>query len=70
MKILGTEWFTLRTGTLIGITTTENEAGERKSYIGVGVGMNEKLDEMQIAEWGSPVMAASLKSILNRMEAQ
>lgn len=64
MKIIGTEWFTLRSGETIGITVIENGIGEKKAYISVVPGIDEEKDEQFVANHGSPVMAGALETIL------
>lgn len=50
MKILNSIWFNT-----IGIVCIKNEIGTIKYYIGQGKGINQKEDEVHIAEYGMPI---------------
>jgi len=52
MKILGSVWFTPQ-GKSIGIVVI-TDGFENKAYIGIGDGLNQKDDEVEIAYHGSP----------------
>ena len=51
-KIHESIWFGSQ---IIGIVATENSIGERKFYIGKGVGYNLDIDEQHIADYGDKV---------------
>ncbi len=54
MKILKANWFTPMGNTLIGIVYGEDEVTkEKKAYIGIGNGYDEKEDSEHIAETGA-----------------
>lgn len=63
VKILNRFWFTSGSKT-IGIISTENEFKERKTYIGLASGGDEKSDAMNIADWGSTVPVRDLINFL------
>ena len=68
MKIIGTHWFTGIS--CFGIVVIETEVGERKAYIGLGVGLNEKEDAEYIAAHGVPVMKDSISQILTEINGR
>lgn len=66
MKIIHTAWFSGIK--CIGIVVIENEIGEKKAYIGIGDGQNEKFDAEKIAAYGIKMLKESLKEILSKLE--
>lgn len=54
MKVLSSIWFS-EMGSVrpIGIVRIENDYGEIKLYIGTGSGIDQKQDEIMIAEQGA-----------------
>ena len=64
--IIGASWFTGRE--TIGIVVTENEVKERKAYIGVGLGKNEKEDAESISHYGSKIRIEILEKILTLLQ--
>ncbi len=67
MKRLRTFWFTSKK--TVGIVVGEDTiTRERKAYIGVVRGFNEKADEREIAEWGSPVNVRYLEEIVTLLK--
>jgi len=53
MEILETQWYTLKTGECIGIVKI-NTGFEVKTYIGKGLGLDEKEDTEIILKSGVP----------------
>jgi len=54
VKVLEAIWFTNNQGGTSGIIIVEEDvAGDRKAYIGVGNGIDEKVDIEDILAWGS-----------------
>lgn len=70
VRILGAEWVTLRSGQTLGFVVTQNEAGERKIYLGAGEGNDEGEDVDMIAENGSKILPDALKRILKWQEGK
>ena len=64
VKIKGSIWFSLISGTMIGIVVMNN-GYEDKAYIGIGTGLDEKQDEQQLARDGTPF---PLKQALELLE--
>ena len=71
-KIIDATWFTDQSGNCIGIVVIENSVGERKAYIGVASGWDEKKDEQSIADYGAPFYLSHCefvsKNLFNRAE--
>lgn len=63
MKIITSKWATNMTSqnanSSIGFVLVENEKGVHKLYVGNGVGLDEKADEVNIAEWGTEISEGS-----------
>ena len=55
MKIVDSTWFHPLGEQCIGMVITENDQGERKVYIGRGVGIDKPADEQYIASHGAKV---------------
>lgn len=53
VKVLESIWFTNNQGGTTGIIIVEEVTGDRKAYIGVGNGIDEKADIEDILAWGS-----------------
>lgn len=67
MRVTGTYWFSGMTG-MLGIVTGEDEmTGEKKAYIGVVDGQDEEADTERIRQLGSPVSAAVLSEIAEKL---
>jgi hypothetical protein len=70
MKILDTIWFTeMGEYQPIGIVIIETEVGEKKAYIGKGLGMKSKEDTKFIAERGAKLPVEILKRIIKLLGA-
>lgn len=67
MKVTGAYWFSSMTGTC-GIVVGEDErTGEKKGYIGIVNGQDEKADVDRIRQSGSPVSAAVMREIAEKL---
>ncbi len=68
MKEIKTFWFTNSTG-VIGVVVGEDEVtAERKAYIGISSGGNERADTEMIKNYGSPVSQAFLQGMMILMK--
>jgi len=65
-KVKNSIWFTGMGGT-IGIVFTVNEVGTRKAYIKTVTGIDQKQDEREIADYGSPVTEGHANLILRHL---
>lgn len=68
MKPIDAIWFSNMTSTagIVGIVVVEDEkTKERKAYIGIGEGNDEKLDTKRIMDFGSPFRIERVAEILN-----
>lgn len=64
MKIIDKIWFTEMGSTEpIGIVIIETEVGERKAYVGKGLGINEEEDAKFIAKRGAKFGECALSQI-------
>jgi hypothetical protein len=63
MKDLKSVWFT-QGNVCIGVVRGTNGFGEEKAYIGVGLGLNKKQDEIYIAESGAPFLIQAAKLLI------
>ena len=54
MKVIDTLWFTNNKGTVGIVILEEDITGDRKAYIGVVPGGDEKADTEAIIDWGNP----------------
>lgn len=67
MKVTNSYWF--GGAPQIGIVVGKDEiTGNKKAYIGICTGMDQKLDELIIAKTGSPVVPFMLQEILNDLK--
>lgn len=65
-KILEVHWFTPgKAQGIIGIVLVR-EDGELKAYIGIAEGVDEELDKVNIAEWGSHFPMEATKGLFFR----
>lgn len=63
MKVIDTLWFTNRYGTIGIVTVEEDVTGDRKAYIGIGRGIDKKVDTDLILAWGNMFSVDTLKRI-------
>lgn len=63
MKIIDKIWFTNLGGTIGIITEKDEVSSEVKSYIGIGEGVNEDFDALNILDWGSPLPTKILETL-------
>lgn len=61
MKILNSMFFKNLRGECICLVLIENPTGEKKGYIGLCEGEDQKVDELDIANHGAPVMKGILE---------
>lgn len=70
MKHIDDIWFSTMSG-LIGIVIVEDErTQERKAYIGVGEGHDDKLDIKRIMDFGAPFRIEKVAEIMKAMGAK
>lgn len=53
MKVIKTRWFTNNRGCIGIVVGEDNVTGDRKAYIGIGHGADEKVDTEAILAWGN-----------------
>jgi hypothetical protein len=63
MKNLKATWFTNHSG-CVGIVRGKPEVGEDKAYIGIVSGLDEELDKIYVAEFGSPFPIEAAKLLI------
>ena len=63
--ILDSTWFTNGMGS-IGIVLTRNEMGEKRFYISSVDGLDQKVDEKFIAEYGAEILPKHLIQFLDQ----
>ena len=63
MKVIDTLWFTNINGTVGIVTIEEDVTGDRKAYISVVPGEDEKADTETIIAWGNKFSLDTLKQI-------
>ncbi len=69
MNIIKTVWFNeYGSSKPIGIVIGIGAIGERKAYIGVGFGSDEKADAKHIAENGAKVSKDMLEEVLKELK--
>jgi hypothetical protein len=67
-KIVENLWFTeLGSPRPIGIIVVENEVGDRKAYIGTGMGGDEGLDSQRVAGNGAKLSKSTLQLLAARV---
>jgi hypothetical protein len=62
-KILGSVWYTLLDGTVIGIVVINN-GYEDKAYIGIGSGVHQGMDERLVYGKGVPFPLKQAKEMV------
>lgn len=67
MKILDAMWFNSVGGTCGLVIGEDEHTGEKKAYIGVVHGFDEKLDTVQVAEYGCKVDLTMLTEIVKKL---
>jgi hypothetical protein len=68
-KVLDTIWITgWGIPGCIGIVIAENEAGERKAYVGNGWGFNEEMDTQLVVEKGGKLTLEMARHIVQLLE--
>ncbi|GAH81524.1 unnamed protein product [marine sediment metagenome] len=71
MKVLEAIWFTNNQGGTSGIIIVEEDVtGNRKAYIGVGNGIDEKADIEDILAWGSEFSLDTIDKIHHKVTQQ
>ena len=65
MMIKGSVWFTSINGPIIGIILVDT-GYEEKAYIGTGLGIDEKLDEIGISKYGAKFPLKQAKQIIGK----
>jgi hypothetical protein len=66
MKIEKAIWFTTCDGNTLGIVMgTDEVTGERKAYIGVGEGIDETTDTLDIMRYGAKFTPDHIRALLN-----
>lgn len=66
--IVSTYWFTAMTG-LVGVVVCQDRfTHERKAYIGTAKGLDEKEDELHIAQTGAKMHLASAEAIVSALK--
>ena len=73
-RIIAVKWYkpgpTSNIVGVMGLVLTENLAGERKVYIGSGLGLNELVDMESIADWGARVDPRDLIDFVSQASAE
>ncbi len=67
MRVVDSLWFTNNRGTIGIVIIQEDVTGERKAYIGIGDGHNEKADTQSIVDWGNPLSISVLGWIWSQL---
>lgn len=70
MKIIETLWFNGFKGSVGIVVVEEDNTKDRKAYIGVISGENEKLDIDSIIGWGQPFTIDIAKRIVRLLEVK
>ena len=68
MKVIDTIWFGNITGCAGIVIAEDDNTGERKAYLGVGRGENEKVDINRILQYGTKLSAQQLRVIVSQLE--
>jgi len=70
MKVVNVYWFTeMAEIKPIGIVTGVGAVGERKAYIGTGLGLDSAEDVQHIAENGAKLPLATLEEIVKDLKS-